>query len=301
MVRSTNVISVLEQMPMIIAALPAYNEEKHIAEVILGAAKHVDRVVVMDDGSTDRTSTIAQACGAVVVRHARNQGYGAAIRACFETAKKMHADVLVTLDSDEQHDPEDIRQLIHALDEGSDIVIGSRFLKDNGRCIPLYRRFGIRLLTVATNAAGGTTVSDSQSGFRAYSKKAMGTIEITASDMSAGSGILFQAKKHKLKISEVPITCRYDVGSTSSQNPIHHGTIVLASILRKAAQDHATCAGIAGIAGLLLVAGMLAGNGIVGLSGLPFTLLMLSAVGVCTGVVLQPIVDAHHESEKDDL
>ena len=286
---------------MIIAAMPAYNEEKHIAEVILGAAKHVDRVVVVDDGSTDRTSAIAHACGAVVVRHARNRGYGAAIRACFETAKKMHADVLITLDSDEQHDPEDIRRLIHVLDEGSDIVIGSRFLKDSGRCIPRYRRFGIRLLTVATNAVGGMKVSDSQSGFRAYSRKAMSKIEITASDMSAGSGILFQAKKHQLELSEVPITCRYDVGSTSSQNPVHHGTIVLASILWKAVHNHPTCIGIAGIAGLLIGVSMLVGNGIVCITGIPFALLMLSAVGVCTGVVLHPIVDARHESEKDDV
>ncbi len=143
-------------------------------------------------------------------------------------------------------------------------------------------------------------VSDSQSGFRAYSRKAMSTIEITASDMSAGSGILFQAKKHKLEISEVPITCRYDVGSTSSQNPVHHGTIVMASILRKAAQDHSTCIGIAGIAGLLLGASIV-GNEIMGSNGLPLALLMLSAVGICTGVVLHPIVNAYHESEKDDL
>jgi len=286
---------------MIIAALPAYNEEKHIAEVILGAAKHVDRVVVVDDGSTDRTSAVAHACGAVVVRHARNRGYGAAIRACFETARKMHADTLVTLDSDEQHDPADIQRLIHALDEGSDIVIGSRFMGANGRCIPLYRRFGIRVLTFATNAVGSMAVSDSQSGFRAYSRKAMSTIEITASDMSAGSGILFQAKKHKLEISEVPITCRYDVGSTSSQNPVHHGTIVLASILQKAVHDHSTCIGIVGIAGLLIGVSTLAENGTLGITGIPFALLMLSVVGVCTGVVLQPIVDAYHESEKDDL
>jgi len=288
---------------MIIAALPAYNEEKHIAEVILGAAKHVDRVVVVDDGSTDRTSAIAHACGAVVVRHARNRGYGAAIRACFETAKRMHADTLVTLDSDGQHDPKDIRQLIHALGEGSDIVIGSRFMGANGRCVPLYRRIGIQVLTVATNVVGGMDVSDSQSGFRAYSRKAMSRIEITASDMSAGSGILFQAKKHKLEISEVPITCRYDVGSISSQNPVHHGTIVLASILWKAAHDHSTCSGIAGIAGIatsLLGAGMLAGNRIADIH-IPLMLLMLSVIGLCTGVALQPIVDTCHESEKDDL
>ncbi|MEA1865576.1 MAG: glycosyltransferase family 2 protein [Euryarchaeota archaeon] len=288
---------------MIIAALPAYNEEKHIAEVILGAAKHVDRVVVVDDGSTDRTSAIAHACGAVVVRHARNRGYGAAIRACFETAKRMHADTLVTLDSDGQHDPEDIGQLIHALGEGSDIVIGSRFMGANGRCVPLYRRIGIHVLTVATNVVGGMDVSDSQSGFRAYSRKAMSRIEITASDMSAGSGILFQAKKHKLEISEVPITCRYDVGSISSQNPVYHGTIVLASILWKAAQDHSTCSGIAGITGItasLLGAGMLAGNWIADIH-MPLMLLMLSVIGLCTGVALQPIVDTCHESEKDDL
>ena len=100
-------------MSMIIAAMPAHNEDERIAKVVLGAKKHVDKVVVVDDGSTDATVKIAEALGALVVRHEGNRGYGAALGTCFETARKLNADIMVILDSDGQHDPAYIPEFIN--------------------------------------------------------------------------------------------------------------------------------------------------------------------------------------------
>ena len=98
-----------------LVAMPAHNEDERIAKVVLGAKKHVDKVVVVDDGSTDSTAEIAEALGALVVRHKENRGYGAAIRTCFETAKELNADIMVILDSDGQHDPSYIPEFIKAM------------------------------------------------------------------------------------------------------------------------------------------------------------------------------------------
>ena len=98
-------------MTLTIAAMPAHNEDCAIARMVLGCKKHVDKVVVIDDGSTDATAEIAEALGAYVVRHQMNGGYGAALRSCFETARKLGADRMVIIDSDGQHDPAEIPRL----------------------------------------------------------------------------------------------------------------------------------------------------------------------------------------------
>lgn len=158
-------------MTITIAAMPAYNEAHAIAEVIKGCKKYVDRVVVVDDGSTDNTVDIAESLGAYVVRHEINRGYGAALRNCFEAARNLGAGAMVIIDSDGQHDPSEIPQLLEPLKQGFDLVIGSRFVNGNGKNVPIYRKFGMKVLDVATYIAGGLNVTDSQSGFRAYGKK----------------------------------------------------------------------------------------------------------------------------------
>ncbi|MBA7512264.1 Polyprenol monophosphomannose synthase [subsurface metagenome] len=153
-------------MTMIIAAMPAHNEEGTIAKVVLGAKKqHVDKVVVVDDGSTDSTAELAEALGALVVRHEENRGYGAAIRTCFETAKELNADSMVILDSDGQHDPSYIPDFINALKTNkADIVIGSRFLTKNKLSpIPKYRIVGMKVLNLFTRVVGNIKISDSTS------------------------------------------------------------------------------------------------------------------------------------------
>jgi len=213
----------------IIAALPAYNEEHSIAKLILKIKKKVDRVIVVDDGSTDATAEIAEALGATVLRHLQNLGYGTAIKTCFKAAKELNADAMVILDADAQHNPDDITSLLDKLKEGYDIVIGSRFLGNSK--IPKYRKFGIGILNLAMRW-DGVKVSDCQSGFRAYSKKAITEIDLHEKGMSVSTEILSQAKNKDLKISEVPIVCNYDVENPSTENPFVHGLSILLSIIR---------------------------------------------------------------------
>lgn len=219
-------------MTLTIAAMPAYNEERSIAKMILGCKKYVDRVVVVDDGSSDATVEIAEALGAHVVRHRVNGGYGAALRTCFETARGLSADKMVVIDSDGQHDPSDIPTLLRPLSNDADLVIGSRFCNGNGQNIPTYRKIGMKVLDIATNAVGGIKVTDSQSGFRAYGRRAIDSIRINGNGMSAGSEILLQAKDNNLNVEEVPIHCSYDVESASSENPVSHGVKVLLNLLQ---------------------------------------------------------------------
>lgn len=212
--------------------MPAYNEEHSIAKMVLGCKKYVDEVVVVDDGSLDTTSEIASSFGAYVVRHERNGGYGSALRTCFETAKNLRADRMVIIDSDGQHDPAEIPNLLKPLDAGVDLVIGSRFCNNNGKNVPAYRKAGLTVLNIAINIVGGIKVTDSQSGFRAYGRRAIECIDIIDDGMSAGSEILLQAKDNKLKIEEVEIHCNYDVERPSTENPISHGAKVLLILLQ---------------------------------------------------------------------
>lgn len=219
-------------MTLTIAAMPAYNESKSIVNVILGCKKYVDKIVVVDDGSSDNTAELAESLGAYVIRHETNKGYGTALKNCFETARKLNANAMVIIDSDGQHDPNDIPKLLTPLKQGYDLVIGSRFINGNGKNVPLYRKFGMKVLDIATMMAGGLNVTDSQSGFRAYSKKAIENISLNGAGMSAGSEILLQARDHRLKHTEVEIHCRYDLEDCSSQNPFIHGPRVLLRLLR---------------------------------------------------------------------
>jgi glycosyltransferase involved in cell wall biosynthesis len=215
-----------------IAAMPAYNEAHAIAEVIKGCKKYVDKVVVVDDGSTDNTVDIAESLGAYVIRHETNKGYGAALKNCFDTARHLGADAMVIIDSDGQHDPSEIPKLLEPLKDGFDLVIGSRFVNGNGKNVPIYRKFGMKVLDIATYIAGGFNVTDSQSGYRAYGRKAIENINLNGTDMSAGSEILIQAKDHKLKFTEVEIHCRYDLENCSSEHPFIHGPKVLFRIMK---------------------------------------------------------------------
>ena len=173
---------------------PAYNEEKNIAKVILKAQTHADKIVVVDDGSKDYTANIAEKLGAIVIRHETNLGYGAAIKSCFLAAKDLDADILVTIDADDQHNPEEIPKVVGPILSGEyDVVIGSRFDRAWAKEIPRYRLAGLRILNEATNQVATRPVSDSQTGFRAYSRRAIGAIRIYESGMSVSSEIAINA------------------------------------------------------------------------------------------------------------
>jgi hypothetical protein len=218
----------------VVVAIPAFNEEVAIGSVVLRSKKYADEVLVIDDGSADNTAEVATLAGAAVIRHEKNGGYGAALRTCFDTARQTDADIMIILDADGQHSPDDIPKLIQELlSARSDIVIGSRFVDGNERNqkIPAFRKIGMKVLDSATEAGSGLKVSDSQSGFRAYSRDAIQKISVDAGGMGAGSEILIKAAEHNLKVTEVPIRVRYDLKGTSSKGPIAHGISVLHAIV----------------------------------------------------------------------
>lgn len=215
---------------MIIAALPAYNEEIAIGSVVLRAKHHVDRVVVIDDGSNDATALVAELAGAEVVRHDVNRGKGVALKTAFEVAIEHGADILVVLDSDGQHNPDDIPHVVAPIINGeADMVNGSRFLTAKNE-VPKYRRVGQEVLTRATNV-NGVDVTDSQNGFRAFSKDTFGAFRFKQTGLAVESEMLIDAVDAGFKIVEVPIGCRYDVANASTEHPLKHGLGVFMSII----------------------------------------------------------------------
>jgi len=215
----------------IVIGIPAFNEEKNIAGILIKLKKISQHVIVCDDGSNDLTAKIAEELDAIVIQHKKNLGYGSAIKSIFLKAHEVNADVLVTFDADGQHRIEDISTILEPIKKNiADVVIGSRFLNTNQE-IPKYRKIGIQTITKLTNITGGTKITDSQSGFRAYNKKILENIKPTESGMGISTEILIKIQKAGYRITEVPITILYE-GDTSTHNPISHGTSVIFSTLK---------------------------------------------------------------------
>lgn len=213
----------------IVAVIPCLNEERFIGSVVIKTRKYVDRVIVIDDGSIDATAEVATEAGATVFQHDHNRGYGSAIRSAIEKGRECGAGVLVIIDGDGQHDPRDIKKLLKPILAGeADVVIGSRFLGGSKRP-PLYRRLGMRVLTAVTNLGSGQRISDSQSGFRAYTAKALDELTLTEDGMSVSSEIQFAINKSSLRIAEVPIDVSYV--DEVKRNPVSHGVSVLSRVL----------------------------------------------------------------------
>ena len=218
--------------PSIVAGIPAYNEEKTIAEVVLKAGVHVGKVLVCDDGSKDMTQIVARKNGAHVVEHKKNMGYGATMQTLFIKARELGADVLVVFDGDGQHDPDGIPMLVKPVLEGrADIVIGSRFINGARMNVPLYRRMGILLITLLTKIFSGYAISDAQSGFRAFNRKALEELKITAFGWGSSVEVFFRAHDVGLRIVEVPVNCDYkDYPKASKHEPLRQGISIVASI-----------------------------------------------------------------------
>ena len=215
----------------ITVGIPAYNEEKNIAKIIVKLKKMVDQILVCDDGSTDSTCAIAESLGAIVINHPKNLGYGSAIRSIFLKAKEINAEVLVTIDADGQHKIEDVKKVIKPIVDGlADISIGSRFLKKSDST-PKYRKLGIKIITKLTNSSLSKKITDAQSGFRAYNNKVLQSLTPSDSGMGISTEILIKSSNLGFKIAEVPTEIQYK-GKTSSQNPVSHGTEVLMSTLK---------------------------------------------------------------------
>lgn len=228
--------------PLVVIGIPAYNEERSIARVVLAAREYADVVVVCDDGSSDMTGKIAEGLGAVVVKHQKNLGYGAAIQSLFGEARRLDADVLVTLDGDGQHHVDDISGLLKPILGGeADVVTGSRFadgLDNGGNHLPWYRRWGIKAITKLTASASRCKLTDAQNGLRAYGRDALEKLELFENGMGVSVEVLVRAKEQGLRLAEVPTECKYSgVEKPSSHNPIKHGASVVSSLAKLILED----------------------------------------------------------------
>ncbi len=215
--------------PFIVAGMPMYNEEETIGTVVTLALKYADAVICVDDGSSDSSARIAEACGATVIRHRVNRGYGGALKSLFIKAIEMKATALVVLDSDGQHEVADIPMLLKPiLDKQADFVIGSRFIDGGGGTdMPAYRRLGIKVITAASNLSRDISIKDTQSGFRAFSAHALEVLRFDCEGMELSLEMLEDAHEKQLKISEVPTVVRYDVPKGSNFTAVSHGFTVL--------------------------------------------------------------------------
>jgi O-antigen/teichoic acid export membrane protein len=220
-----------ESRPRVVAAIPCYNEARFVGSIVQRTRPHVDVVVVVDDGSTDGTDKVARAAGAQVVRHDTNLGPGAAARSCLQVGREMQAGVLVTLDGDGQHNPDEIPEVIApVLSEEADLVIGSRFLGRYNN-VARYRRFGINVITFLYNVGAQGQITDGQSCFRVYNQRALEALHITEPGFGFSVETLVQARNAGLRIREASISCVYHQES-HSMNPVLHGVGVALMVVK---------------------------------------------------------------------
>lgn len=293
----------------IVAVIPAFNEEIAIGSVIAKAKQHVDEVLVVDDGSADKTSRVAELAGATVIRHEQNSGKGVALQTAFRWAQHKKIDILVTLDADGQHCADEIPQMVEPiLWKQADIVNGARFLEGCSVDVPKYRRVGQEVLTLATNMTASVKLNDSQSGFRAFDKSTFGVFKFNNAGMGVESEMVADAAEAGFTITEVPITCRYDVDG-STFNPVEHGFKVLNSIINQFQKKHplfyfALPGFISFFIGLSLAFRTLyifqvTGAFAIGTALIAMTLAMLGSFGMFTGLILNSISTQFLSSKRD--
>lgn len=269
----------------LIAAIPAYDEEKYIGTIVLKTRQYVDEVIVVDDGSTDSTSSVASLAGATVIRHDKNMGKGAAIQSILAEARKKNPDILILLDADFQHDPNEIPILIKPIiSDGFDLAIGSRE-QQRGK-IPLYRRIGQRVLSYFSRILSKEKVVDSECGYRALSPRAIAELKLRQKGFAIETEMIAAAIEKGLKITEVPISAIYTKDS-STLNPLSHGVGVLTRILAMISQRRPLL--FFGIPGVVLVAaGIYLGMWVLDVAnaggGLPLGRAMIAVLFVLTGI-----------------
>lgn len=218
----------------IVVVIAAYNEERKIKSVVNSVAKYVDVIIVVDDGSEDKTCEVIDNPKAVVLSHCINLGQGAALQTGFEYAKKMNPEVVVTYDADGQFLAKEIPLVVKPiLDKKVDIVLGSRFIGKTINMSPI-RKYVLKLGILFTWIFSEIKLTDSHNGFRALSNKVLNSIEITQNRMAHASEIVDQVKTNKLKYIEVPVTVKYnDYSRIKGQSSLNLVKILLELITRK--------------------------------------------------------------------
>ena len=281
-----------------VAVIPAHNEDTYIASVVLKTRRHADVVLVVNDGSTDLTAQLAHEAGATVLSHPTNQGKGAAVATGLRWAIELGARAIVLLDGDGQHRPAAIGGLVAPVLAGvADMVVGSRFIGAEARKnIPGWRVVGQRALNVATSLGSGHDLTDSQSGFRAFSCAAAALIcgSLRSRGFSIESELQLLAREHRLRTVEVPIIVDYH--GPLKRNPVAHGLQVLNGLLKVVGQARPLL--FVSVPGLiLLVLGALLGFAVVdiytqtrqlavGYSVLTVLLVQSGLLGFFVGIVL---------------
>jgi len=288
----------------VLAAMPAYNEEKYIGSVILQARQYADEVLVVDDGSTDRTAAVAQLAGATVIKHGENRGYGATIQSILAEAKKRNPDVLVLMDADAQHDPEEISLLTGAIRNGHDLAVGYRNI--DRKEIPSHRKIGQGILAYFTRVLSRSGLSDTECGFRAFSRKAIEVLELREKGMAISAETISEAARKGLSIIEVPVSAIY-TGDGSTLNPVRHGVGVLNRVLVMISERRPLLFfGLLGsgfitlgiVAGVMVVRILFASQVLhVGTALLSMLLITIGMLSVFTGVILNVLVRRIKEAD----
>ncbi len=223
----------------IIVTIPAYNEEKTIGEVLQSIKKSLDgshykgkyRTLVVDDGSRDKTADIAKKSGSIVYSHPKNYGLAECFRTEIQKCIELNADVIVHIDADLQYMPKEIPKLIKEIENGYDLVLGSRF-KGEIEEMPLIKRFGNIAFSKVVSKITGLQVSDAQTGFRAFTRKVAESIPIKSSHTYTQEQII-RAVKQKFRIKEVPIYfAKRDGKSRLISNPFGYAARAGINILR---------------------------------------------------------------------
>ncbi|HUV90946.1 MAG TPA: glycosyltransferase family 2 protein [Anaerolineae bacterium] len=281
----------------IVALIPAYNEERYIGSVVLKTRKHVDTVIVVDDGSTDLTAEIAEAAGAVVMRHEGKQGKGAALSTGFRRIRELDPAAVVMLDGDGQHLAAEVPQVLAPILRGeADLIVGSRYLQKGGG-VPRHRIWGHWAFTTLTNLLSGRRITDSQSGFRAFSPRAIECIRFSSEGFSVESEMQFLAKQHNLRLAEVIITANYV--EKSKRPVVKHGLLVLDGVLHIIGQYRPLLFfGLGGLA--LLLVGLIWGGWVViiyqrttqlavGYALISILLTIVGSLGLFVGIILHSV------------
>jgi glycosyltransferase involved in cell wall biosynthesis len=284
-----NLDSNMVHLKDICAVLPAYNEELVIGSVVLRTKQYVNRVIVVDDGSSDRTAEVAKLAGAEVIRLEHNTGKAYTILLGLRRARETGCTVAVMLDADGQHDPIEIQRVAGLVRSGkADLVIGSRFL-DKSKKTPVYRRFGQKILDTFTNISTNTKVTDSQSGFRALSYQALNNLDFKSDGYNVESDMIAHFSKLGLSIEEVPISVNYDVPHKHKKHPLTHGVGVFTRLINLIAYQRPLL--LFGIIGaVLVIIGLLTGYSAFSeysiTSKFPFAMSMISMLFLIMGMLM---------------